>query len=137
LTSQGLSEKDIFLDKVEDRPSSKDLFTVPFDPTNTPSDAADDSTDAYPSEISAPDHKRVSNLQALLVAGIAVVLFVLVYGIFFMDTGLPDAAVIGESNEPLATDVEIPAPTMPEQSIQTRSATCRTRRRCSRTLRNA
>lgn len=119
MTSQGTpSEKDVFLDKVKDRPSSKDLFTVPFDPTSTPAVAKDDSTRAYPLEITASGHKRVSNSQALLAACIAVVVFILVYAVFFMDTGLPDAPVTGEANEPMATNVEPSAAPTPEPAAQ-------------------
>lgn len=122
-TQETPSEQDIFLDKLKDGPTAEDLFTVPFDPANSAAAPVADATPDYPAKTLSLDHKRVSNVQALLVAAVAAVIFILVYAIFFMDTGLPDEAPVGEPKVPVASAHETPLTTRPEQSPPSNTVT--------------
>jgi tetratricopeptide (TPR) repeat protein len=117
-SAQGIpSEKDLFLGKTKDSPNSEDLFTVPFDPTGIPIASGADTSSDYPANIIGQYHKRISNKQTLLVAGIAVVAFVLVYTVFFMDGELSDSALMGEPNDSLAAGAESPTAMVSEQRV--------------------
>lgn len=117
------SEQDVFLDKLRDSPSSEDLFTVPFDPTVTPSASDDGFTPDYPLQRADQNNRRISNTQALLMAGIAAVFCVLVYAVFFMDGSSPGTAQIPESNDLLAQSEIPPTTTVTTAAVAAGAAT--------------